>query len=112
MRYKHKKSLEMFDARFEQNLGLTSAGAKAQRSPKLAARAGPSEEGRSKITADAPFCTRRSTVARPKPDAPPVTRPTIPCSTGTHKEGRTSGRTGVQKTKHIEEHEGSLRKMG
>lgn len=67
--------------------GLTSAGAKAQRSPRLAARAGPSDDGRSRITADAPFCTRRSTVARPKPDAPPVTRPTIPWWTHTDRDG-------------------------
>ncbi|TNN32158.1 hypothetical protein EYF80_057683 [Liparis tanakae] len=57
---------------------LTSAGAKAQRSPRLAASAAPSEEGRSRITADAPLRIRRSTVARPRPDAPPVTKPTIP----------------------------------
>lgn len=74
---------------------LTSAGAKAQRSPSLAARAGPSEEGRSRITADAPFCTRRSTVARPRPDAPPVTRPTIPCQNTQGWEGRREGAVSV-----------------
>ncbi len=81
------------------SFGLTSAGAKAQRSPRLAARAGPSEEGRSRITADAPFCTRRSTVARPKPDAPPVTRPTIPYTTHTHTQGQTRGRRGGEDRK-------------
>lgn len=60
---------------------LTSAGAKAQRSPRVAARLWPSELGRSKITAQAPWLTSRSTVARPKPEAPPVTRPTMPCQT-------------------------------
>lgn len=74
-----------FCLRFE----LTSAGAKAQRSPRLAARACPSEEGRSRITADAPLCTRRSTVARPKPDAPPVTSPTIPYTTCTQTNTQT-----------------------
>lgn len=77
---------------FHAGSGLTSAGAKAQRSPRLAARAAPSEVGRSRITADAPFFTRRSTVARPKPDAPPVTRPTMPCRTHTHRERAGTGR--------------------
>lgn len=88
------------------SFGLTSAGAKAHRSPRVAARAAPSEEGRSRITAAAPFCTSRSTVARPRPDAPPVTRPTIPCSTHTHTrtgteqgEGGSAGNKKTIKTK-------------
>lgn len=76
---------------------LTSAGAKAQRSPSLAARAAPSEEGRSRITAEAPFCTRRSTVARPRPDAPPDTRPTIPCKHTRMGGGAGEAREGSEK---------------
>lgn len=65
---------------------LTSAGANAQRSPRAVATLWPSELGRSRITALAPWSISRSTVALPKPEAPPVTSPTIPLDQGT-KQG-------------------------
>lgn len=66
---------------------LTSAGANAHRSPRAAATLWPSELGRSRITALAPWLIRRSTVALPRPEAPPVTNPTIPLEQGT-KQGQ------------------------
>lgn len=62
-------------------MSLTSAGAKAQRSPRLLATLRPSELGRSRMTALAPWLTSLSTVAFPSPEAPPVTSPTMPWKT-------------------------------
>lgn len=73
---------------------LTSAGANAQRSPRAAATLWPSELGRSRITALAPWLTSRSTVALPKPEAPPVTSPTIPLEQGT-KQGHVKSFSGI-----------------
>lgn len=60
-------------------LTLTSAAAKVQFFPNFLACTSPSELGRSRSTAVAPCPTSRSAVARPKPEAPPVTRATRPC---------------------------------
>lgn len=46
--------------------------------PKVSATLGPSEFGKSQMIILAPFLTNLSTVARPSPDAPPVTKPTRP----------------------------------
>ena len=54
-------------------------GAKQQLPPSSLATFSPSLEGRSAITTLAPFFTSLWTVARPKPEAPPVTRHTAFC---------------------------------
>lgn len=55
---------------------LTSTGTKTTLSPNSAATSAPLDVGRSpRITLD-PARAKRSTVARPKPDAPPVTNAT------------------------------------
>jgi len=61
-----------------QNKNLTSVGAKIALDPKLSLIFWPSELGRSQMTTLAPFLMNLSEVARPKPEAPPVTRVTRP----------------------------------
>lgn len=50
-----------------------SAGMNCAFDPNDLATSIPSEEGRSHITTEAPILTKRSTVPKPRPDAPPVT---------------------------------------
>ena len=57
---------------------LTSAGANLQSSPSSLATSSPGELGKSRTTTLAPFLTSLSAVALPRPDAPPVTKPTKP----------------------------------
>lgn len=58
---------------------LTSAAAYAQFSPRVLATTCPDEVGRSQIKTFPPWRTILSAVARPRPEAPPVTRATRPC---------------------------------
>jgi len=69
----HRKEKDL-----EERYRLTSVGQKIQSLPRDSAKAAPSEDGRSQMTARAPCCTNRSTVALPKPEAPPVIKPTRP----------------------------------
>src|ERR1700733_13206062 len=57
---------------------VTSPAANATRGPRSPATAWPSEPGRSRMTTDAPASCSRTVVARPRPDAPPVTRAMFP----------------------------------
>ena len=50
----------------------------AARAPSSLAIAVPFDRGRSRMTTDAPASCSRLTVASPSPDAPPVTRATLP----------------------------------
>src|SRR3990167_4313108 len=52
---------------------VTSAGVNGAAAPSAAASSAPRDVGRSRIAARPPAFTIRSTVARPSPDAPPVT---------------------------------------
>ena len=57
--------------------GLTSQGENTQFSPKASATAWPCDVGKSQSTTLAPFWTNLSTVALPRPEAPPVTSATL-----------------------------------
>ncbi len=52
---------------------VTSAGVKAAAGPRLLATSSPAEAGRSSSATRAPAATSRAAVARPRPEAPPVT---------------------------------------
>ena len=57
---------------------LTSAAVYTQFSPRVFATASPDEVGRSQIKTFHPKRISRSAVARPRPEAPPVTSATRP----------------------------------
>src|SRR5438876_3578052 len=59
---------------------VTSAGVKRAGAPSRRATSSPADPGRSRMTALPPFSTIISTVAPPRPDAPPVTSATAPAS--------------------------------
>src|SRR5439155_1396178 len=59
---------------------VTSAGAKRAGAPSRRATSSPADPGRSRMTALPPFSIIISTVASPRPDAPPVTSATAPAS--------------------------------
>lgn len=61
-------------------IALTSVGANKQFPPSVVATSFPFEVGKSQRITFAPSRTNLSTVARPRPDDPPVTKPTIFCS--------------------------------
>lgn len=61
------------------NVIFTSTGANNAFSPNSSATVLPFETGKSAITAFAPCLINRSTVPRPNPEAPPVTKATTPC---------------------------------
>lgn len=64
------------------NVIHTSTGANtALFSPSSSAKVLPFETGKSAITAFAPCLINLSTVPRPNPEAPPVTKATVPCKT-------------------------------
>jgi hypothetical protein len=56
---------------------VTSPGENTARSPSSPATSLPREDGRSRMTMRAPFACSSFTVARPNPEAPPVTRATL-----------------------------------
>lgn len=58
----------------------TFIGANIAFSPNSSATILPFEAGKSAITAFAPCLINLSTVPRPNPEAPPVTKATIPCT--------------------------------
>lgn len=58
---------------------VTLAGMNVAFSPISLATLSPSDVGRSQNTTLAPFLAKRAAVARPSPDAPPVTSVTKPC---------------------------------
>ena len=64
---------------------LTLVGAKTAFSDNPAATSDPADVGRSQITTRPPCRTILSTVARPRPEAPPVTRATTPCEEKEYK---------------------------
>ena len=73
-----------------------------------AATFAPSDDSKSEITTLAPARAKRSTVARPRPDAPPVTIVVIICArarTLDHRSGRWSiGRTHLQRAHRRRRH--------
>src|SRR5580693_6955922 len=80
---------------------VTSPGANATRGPRSCATARPFEPGRSQMITDAPASCSRMVVARPRPDAPPVTRAMLPemfmGTYGTHMSSSSGGPlTGVR----------------
>lgn len=57
---------------------LTFAGMKRQFSPQLLATSAPFEDGKSTMATFSPRFIKNSTVAFPRPEAPPVTNATSP----------------------------------
>src|SRR5947208_2819034 len=75
-----KRSTAFATAAWTSSALVTSAGAKRAGAPSRRATSSPADPGRSRMTALPPFSIIISTVASPRPDAPPVTSATAPAS--------------------------------
>src|SRR5438128_1829131 len=75
-----KRSTAFATAAWTSSALVTSAGSKRAGAPSRRATSSPADPGRSRMTALPPFSIIISTVASPRPDAPPVTSATAPAS--------------------------------
>src|SRR5690348_16334681 len=76
---------------------VTSPGTNVAAAPSSRATSAPADAGRSKMTTRAPRSSSSSAVARPRPDAPPVTSALVPAiSTAGKDRAASAGRDDLQ----------------